>query len=253
MIRNLQGGTNDIAFIPGKQSFIVSGTGKTLNLVDVGGTSARILLTFPFELKSIDISPDGKTLAGVSWTGNVVLVNLSNNTYTTLVEDSKTRMLSVRFTPNGDGVAYGGEDKETKRGFVRLYNFKTKETRHFSGHRAGVNDVEFSPDGALMASAGADKRLLMWVLENPGDLPITMQNNTGFVWDIAFTADSDYLIATCSESEIRVWPTNPSILAEKICPQLKRNMTQDEWEKYVGDTKDIPFESTCVGLLINDF
>lgn len=253
LARNLQGATNDIAFLPKSNSFIVSSAGRTLNFVDAVTGATRLLLTLPYQLKAIDISPDGKTLAGVSWTGNVVLVDLQNNAYTSLVEDGKTRMLSVRFTPSGEGLAYGGEDTESKRGFVRLYNLRTKETRHFSGHRAGVNDIEFSPDGALMASAGADKRLLMWVLENPGDLPITMQNNAGFVWDIAFTKKSDYLIAACSESEIRVWPTNPSLLAEKICPELKRNMTKDEWEKYVGGLEDIPYEPTCVGLLINDF
>jgi hypothetical protein len=252
--RNLQGASNDIVFIPGQQLFIVAGSGKTLNMVDVNTGKSTLLLSLPFELKSIDISPDGKTLVGASWIGTVIVVDLRDNTYTTLVEESKTRMLSVRFTPKGDGFAYGGEDKENKRGFVRLYNFDTKETRHFSGHRAGVNDIEFSPDGALMASAGADKRLLMWVLENPGDLPITMQNNAGFVWDIAFTKNSDYLIAACSESEIRVWPTNPTLLAEKICPQLKRNMSKDEWVKYVGQDNDMtPYEPTCVGLLINDF
>ncbi|MEX1239649.1 MAG: High-affnity carbon uptake protein Hat/HatR [Cyclobacteriaceae bacterium] len=251
--RGLQGSTNDIVFIPGQQAFIVSSSGKTLTRIDAVTVARTVLVTLPFELKAIDISPDGKTLAGASWSGQVVLVNLRNNTYEVLVEENKSRMLTVRFTPKGDGLAYGGEDKENKRGFVRLYDFNTKETRHFSGHRAGVNDIEFSPDGGLMASAGADKRLLMWVLENPGDLPITMQNNAGFVWDIAFTKNSDYLIAACSESEIRVWPTNPSLLAEKICPQLKRNMTKDEWVKYVGREDDISYESTCVGLLINDF
>ena len=251
--RNLPGSTNDIAFVPGENSFIVSSAGRTLNVVDVTTGAVRLLLTLPFELKAIDISPDGKTLAGASWTGSIVLINLQTTNYTTLAEDSKTRMLTVRFTPEGNALAYGGEDMQTKRGFVRLYNFQSQETRHFSGHRAGVNDIEFSPDGALMASAGADKRLLMWVLENPGDLPITMQNNAGFVWDIAFTKNSDYLIAACSESEIRVWPTNPSLLAEKICPQLKRNMSKDEWVKYVGTEEDIAYEPTCVGLLINDF
>ncbi len=253
VVRNLKGGTNDIAFVPGRQRFVVSSVGRTLTQVDVETGTSTHLLTLPYELKSIDISPDGKRLAGAAWTGTVVLVNLDDYSYTTLVDDSNMRILSVRFTPDGSGVAYGGEDKENKRGFVRLFNFTTRETRYFSGHRAGVNDIEFSPDGALMASAGADKRLLMWVLENPGDLPITMQNNAGFVWDIAFTAQSDYLIATCSESEIRVWPTNPALLAEQICPQLKRNMTQDEWKKYVGQPEDIPFEPTCVGLLINNF
>jgi energy-coupling factor transporter ATP-binding protein EcfA2 len=253
IVRNLQGSTNDIAFLPNGNSFIVSSAGRSLTLVDAGTGQSRLILTLPFELKAIDISPDGKMLAGASWIGNIVLVNLVDNTYSTLAEENQSRMLAVRFSPDGNGLAYGGEDIVNKRGFARLYDFKSKETRHFSGHRAGVNDIDFSPDGELMASAGSDKRLLMWVLKNPGDLPITMQNNTGFIWDIAFTQNSDYLIAACSESEIRVWPTNPSLLAEKISPQLKRNMTKDEWEKYVGQQSDIPYEPTCIGLLTNDY
>lgn len=254
VIRGLQGGANAIAFLPNSQTFIVATNAGTLVQVDLQTGQAKTLLTLPYDLKALDVSPDGTMLAAASWSGRVVLVDLAQGTHRALVDESGARMLSVRFTPSGNGLAYGGEERTARgRGFVRLYTFATGETRHFSGHRAGVNDIEFSPDGALMASAGADRRLLMWVLENPGDLPITMQNNTGFVWDISFTHDSDYLIAACSESEIRVWPTNPALLAEKICPQLKRNMSKDEWVKYVGELDDIPYEPTCVGLLINDF
>jgi hypothetical protein len=91
------------------------------------------------------------------------------------------------------------------------------------------------------------------VLDNPEDLPVVMGNNNGFIWDIEFAKGSDYLIAACSESEIRVWPTDPSLLAEQICPKLKRNMTQDEWRKYVGEIEEIPYEYTCIRLLIKDY
>jgi hypothetical protein len=80
-----------------------------------------------------------------------------------------------------------------------------------------------------------------------------MSNNAGFIWDIEFAKGSNYLVAACSESEIRVWPTDPALLADQICPRLTRNMTQDEWRKYVGDVSEIPFEYTCVRLLIKDF
>jgi hypothetical protein len=66
-----------------------------------------------------------------------------------------------------------------------------------------------------------------------------------------FSRDSKYLVASTSESEIRVWPTDHSILAEKVCPQMARNLTRDEWEKYVGN--DIGYEYTCPGILVNDY
>jgi WD40 repeat protein len=213
----------------------------------------------PYELKAISISPDGTQLAGAAWTGQLVLVNLADKSHTILLDDNTTRILSVKFNSLGTKLAIGLEESliteqgKKVRGLVKLFDLKTNETRQFTGHISGVTDVEFSPDNRLIASAGLDKRLIMWVLDNPEDLPIVMENNNGFIWDIAFTNKSDYLIAACSESEIRIWPADPSLLAEQICPKLTRNMTQDEWKKYVGDNDDLQYEITCPRVLIKDY
>jgi WD40 repeat protein len=254
IVKGFKGGTNDIEFLPDNSGFIVSSSGRTLSLVDVQTGAMRVLKELPYELKSISISPNGKTLAGASWSGQVVIINLSDYSMSTLVDDNSNRVLAVRVSPDGNQLAYGIDkidDPFNNRGIVKLYNFNTKETRQFTGHKAGVYDVEFSPDGKLLASAGSDKKIQLYVLDNPEDLPIEMDNNNGFVWDIEFASGSDYLISACSESEIRVWPTNPSLLADKICPKLNRNMTQEEWKKYVGG--QIEFETTCVSVLIKDY
>jgi WD40 repeat protein len=245
VVKGFSGATNDVEFIPGSNEFIVASGGKTVSRVNAQTGEKHVLLTLPVELKSINIRADGKVLAGAAWSGQVLLVDLVKNTYTMLAEDAATRVLSVNFSPSGNYLAYGLDDVTNRRGLVRLYDFATRETRQFTGHRAGVNDVAFSPDEQLLASAGLDKRLQLYVLSNPEDLPVEMENNNGFVWDIAFAKGSSLLIAACSESEIRVWPTSPADLAARICPALTRNMSQDEWQKYVGD--QIAYESTCPG------
>jgi len=252
IIKGFKGATNDIEFLPDNTGFVVASRGNTLTFVNHLTGAITSTVTLPFEMKAISVSPNGKMLAGATWTGKVVLVNLADNSYSFLFEESGSRVLSVKFNPASNALAYGVDDLVNTRGLVRVYNFNTKETRQFTGHRAGVYDVEFSPDGKLLASAGSDKRLQMWVLEFPEDLPVVMDNNNGFVWDIAFSKGSEFLIATCSESEIRVWPTDPALLAQLVCPKLKRNMTQDEWKKYVGD--DIAYETTCIiGPVIKDY
>jgi len=251
VVRGLKGASNDIEFLPDNSGFIVASSGKTLTKINQQSGESSVLMTLPYELKAIDIHPNGKMLAGASWTGQVVLINLQTNAITILVDDNSLRVLSVHFSSSGKYLAYGVEDVPNVRGLVKLYDFATKQTRQFTGHRAGVYDVEFSQDEKLLASAGLDKRLQLYVLENPDDLPVVMDNNNGFVWDITFAKGADYLIAACSESEIRVWPTDPAVLAEKICPQLTRNMSQDEWKKYVGNKID--YENTCVRLLIKDY
>jgi WD40 repeat protein len=143
------------------------------------------------------------------------------------------------------------EQQKVVRGVVKLLDLDTRKVKELTGHKSGITDLEFSPDGLLLASAGLDRKLQMWVVDHENDLPILMDNNNGYVWDISFTKGSDYLIASCNNGEIRFWPTDPRMLAEQVCPQLKRNMTPEEWEIYVGN--NIGYESTCQSLLIKDF
>lgn len=253
VVTGLKEATNDIEFLPDNSGFVVSKADKSVSLVNHLTGKATTLANLPYELKSLSVSPDGRLLAGGTWTGELVLIDLQTRKPEVVLKDSAAQILSVRFSPDGKKLAYGTYEIKDKRGLVKMFDMvkRTKVDRQFTGHKAGVYDIEFSPDGKLLASAGSDKRLQMWVLDYPEDLPIVMENNNGFIWDIAFAKGSDYLIAACHESEIRVWPTNPELLANQVCPKLKRNMTLEEWTRYVGD--DIDFENTCTTLLIKDY
>lgn len=242
-VKGFSGATCDIEFLPGKNSFIVSSVGGALSLVSANGEKTS-LATLPYDLRTISISRNGKTLAGGTWSGQVILFDLETKSHTVLAQENGNRILSVQFSPSGNLLAYGMEELSNRgRGLVKVYDFQQKTTRQYTGHKAGVNDIDFSSDEKLMASAGLDKRLQLYVLEFPEDLPVVMDNNNGFVWDIAFVPGKNLLVAACSESEIRVWPTDPSILAERICPKITRNMSEDEWRRYVG--REISYESTC--------
>lgn len=252
-VKGFTGSTNAIDFLSDDSGFVVSKSDKSVSIVNHLTGKVITSVTLPFQLKALSVSPNGKQLAGGTWGGELVIMDLPSMQYKIALKDTAAQILSVKFSPDGKKIAFGTYELKTKRGLVKMFDVATqrKDDRQFTGHRAGVYDVEFSPDGKLLASAGSDKRLQMWVLERPEDLPIVMDNNNGFIWDIAFAKGSDYLIAACHESEIRIWPTSPELLASQVCPKLTRNMTQDEWVKYVG--AEIDYETTCANLLIKPY
>jgi WD40 repeat protein len=240
---------SDIKFLPDNSGFISVSKDRTIRLNNPETGESKKLLTLPFDLKTVSINSDGSQLAGASVSGKLILVNLKDYSFTIIKDEAPNRILSVSYHPSKPLVAYGTELLSEKgipiKGSVKIIDLTSlKETKELTGHNAGVSSVEFSPNGLLIASAGLDKKLQMWVVDKEEDLPVVMDNNNGNIWDIVFSPKSDYLIAACNFGEIRVWPTDPKMLADQICPKLTRNMTADEWEKYVG--KKIQYRETCV-------
>ncbi len=251
----------DIKFLPDNSGFISVSSDHTVRLSNPVTGASQVLTRLPYAVKQIDISHDGKLLAAVSASGQLIIVNIAEKKFDMIRDESlnHVRVLSVAFHPSRTVLAYGTEFKEmsyagdtTTRGSVKIMDYVTMANiKEMRGHNAGVSDVEFSPDGLLLASASYDKKLQMWVVDHEDDLPIVMDNNNGNIWRLAFAEGSDYLLASCNDGEIRVWPTDPKMLAERICPKLKRNMTKEEWDIYVAN--GIGYEATCQSLLISDF
>ncbi|GHN01320.1 hypothetical protein WSM22_28090 [Cytophagales bacterium WSM2-2] len=239
-----RGVITDVKFLPDGSGFISSSADRTLRLTNHISGESKQIVALPYDIKSIDISSDGRSLVAGSPSGKVILVNLRDYSVKELRDESPNRVLSVAFHPTRQLIAYGVEAVAERKGTVKLFNLASmKIDRELGGHRAGISDVEFSPDGLLLASAGLDRKLQMWVVDRVDDLPVEMDNNNGYVWDLAFSKESNYLIASCNDGEIRIWPTDPKILADQICPKLDRNMTAEEWNIYVGSS--IPYEQTC--------
>ncbi|NEO16488.1 MAG: hypothetical protein F6K59_30350 [Moorea sp. SIO3F7] len=69
--------------------------------------------------------------------------------------------------------------------------YEIKEYNRFSGHRAAVYDLVFSPDGEMIASASGDKTIKLW--QRDGTLLNTLEGHLEQVKGVAFSPDGKRL------------------------------------------------------------
>jgi len=100
-----------------------------------------------------------------------------------------------------------------------------------------------------MATAGNDRKLKIFNIKEPADLtepPVAFADNEGFVLVMQFSPDGQMIISGGSGNGNNLIrrPSHVDYLVQDVCNLVSRNMTQEEWNIYVG--KDIPIEKTCL-------
>src|SRR5262249_42572937 len=71
-------------------------------------------------------------------------------------------------------------------------------------HGQEINDVAFSPDGKLLATASRDRTVKIWDLANGHEL-LTYAGHTDQVRTLAFTPDGKLIASGGGDRDVRLW------------------------------------------------
>jgi len=112
---------------------------------------------------------------------------------------------------------------------IYLWNpsVSTKPVTRLHGHQKQVNQVVFSPDGLLLASAGFDNLIKLWSAADGGFL-FTLKGHVGPVYQVAFSADSRLLVSASKDTTLKVWDVKTGKLQEDL-PGHKDQVFAVDW------------------------
>jgi len=79
-----------------------------------------------------------------------------------------------------------------------------KAVARLTGHQQLVNDVRFSPDTRLLASASFDKSIKLWD-GRTGKYLASLRGHVQAVYQVAWSADSRLLVSGSADSTLKVW------------------------------------------------
>lgn len=223
----------------GKYLYSASLDGKVLKW-DLAARTSTNITNGTMAITSIDIASNGSYIAGISTDGNVLVWNPDSNSDSFRPQTALKNIKVIRFNTDNSILAMGDIN-----GNIELWDVsKRTKISEVKAHTAQVNDIRFNTTLKQMATVSSDKTIKIFNTDDLTELPITFNDTEGFVLVIQFSPDGQIIVTGAYEGEKNLVsrPTHVDYLVKDICNILTRNMSQDEWNTYVG--KDIPLEKT---------
>ncbi|XP_037091492.1 notchless protein homolog 1-like [Pollicipes pollicipes] len=115
---------------------------------------------------------------------------------------AKKRYATLLASSGGEERLVSGSDDFT----MFLWNpvKGTKPLARMTGHQQLINDVRFSPDARLIASASFDKSIRLWEGKT-GKFVAALRGHVQAVYMVAWSADSRLLVSGSADSTLKVW------------------------------------------------
>lgn len=160
-------------------------------------------------LRSLEFSPDGKTVVTASRDKSVKLWNLAGKELVTL-QGHNADVRNAVFSPDGQTIATASWDNTAK-----LWNLAGKELVTLRGHQAGIRSVNFSPDSQMIVTGSEDRTAKIW--NRQGKQLTTLRGHEDGIITVKISPDGQIIATVSKDNRIKLWNFQGKLLQTIYC------------------------------------
>jgi eukaryotic-like serine/threonine-protein kinase len=189
-----------LAVSPDRQRLALAGSGTQIFIWDlVKKIPTQVIEGLQGETRALVFSLDGRILAAAGLDRKLRLFEVGSGA---LIHEQETNAAVQTMTVMAHSGALVTGDQA---GVLTVWDLKTGQSlSDFQAHSDWVLGSAASPDGTLLASAGADHLVKIWNIETRKRL-FTLPGHDGKVLSLDFSPDGKLLASSGEDKSVRLW------------------------------------------------
>jgi len=160
------------------------------------------------------------------------------------IEEDRS-LAKMQFGPDGRTLLTVGESDADQARELRVWDTADGKLKTRLRHEDDIDAVRCSAHGDELATRSGGS---IWIWDfMSGELLGRVTADAGFN-DFRLSPDGRHLLTGGRDGAAVVWSWRPDDLRREACRRLTRNLTMDEWARYLGA---IPYRATCPNLPVD--
>ncbi len=226
---------------------LLSNDGR-IHIVNPANGRESSILALPGNIRSFDLNSNIHELAAGDELGTIGIWNLTSlNGLASRTSSVNGAISAINFSRDGKMLAAG-----TQKGAIYLWNTSGEQGQSLPKPQVAtttgepIHAIAFSPDGRMLASGSSNGTVRLWNPDRMAEIPITLADNSAWMWSLAFSPDGSTLAASSADKSIHLIPVQPDAIVRQVQQKIGRNLTHKEWDQFIGS--DVPYAETIPEL-----
>lgn len=208
------GTVKDIAFIP-ETNYLLSagGDGKIIKWdLTNENKSFESIVEFPFEQRTLGITPDGNWLICSADSNMILLTSLTNNVEKDILLKGHTKFVSsIVVAQNNEFFITSSADKT-----IRKWDLKTLQSEILVESESKVNSIDLSQDSKLLVAGTQDGKIHIWNINNISENKVIEDDAQIAITAVKFNKKGNWLVSGNSMGNVKIWDSDSLYLIKNL-------------------------------------